>query len=102
MSSEPDWWKSAREGNYAEIEATMLAATDLGEGYFPECEVRGAYYENWADTIGDRDDKIVKYDEVLRYWQMFASCATSGGEGTGRMMDVHRVEIKLEALNADR
>lgn len=102
MSPAPDWWEAARGGRYAEVEAKMLAATDLGEGKFPECEVRGAYYENWADTIGDLDDRIAKYREALNYWQMFASCATSGGEGTARMMDVHRVQKKLERLNADR
>ncbi len=84
------------------MESTMLAATDRGEGYFPECEVRGAYYENWADTLRDSDEQIARYGEALQYWQMFASCSTSGGEGTARMMDVHRVEKKLEALNADR
>ena len=99
MSS--DWWEAARQGKYAEMEATMLAATDHGEGYFPDCEVRGAYYENWGDTLAG-DEKKAKYQESIRYWQMFASCATSGGEGTARMMDVHRLEKKLERLNADR
>jgi hypothetical protein len=101
MSGAPDWWDEARSGRYAEMEAAMLAATDRGEGYFPECEVRGAYYENWADTILNRADAAAKYREALNYWQMFASCATSGGEGTARMSDVHRVQNKLERLNAD-
>jgi len=79
----------------------MLAATDCGEGWFPDCEVRGSYYENWGDTLKG-EDQIVKYREAVRYWQMFASFSTSGGEGTARMMDVHRVEKKLERLNADR
>lgn len=102
MSPAPDWWEEARSGKYAEVEPVMLAATDRGEGYFPECEVRGAYYENWADTAGDLSERIERYHQALNYWQMFASCATSGGEGTARMMDVHRVEKKLERLNADR
>lgn len=99
--SSPDWWQIAREGRYAETEATMLAATDRGEGYFPDCEVRGSYYENWGDTLSG-DDQIAKYREALNYWQMHAAQSTSGGEGTARMMDVHRMEKKLERLNADR
>ncbi len=99
--SSPDWWQIAREGKYAETEATMLAATDRGEGYFPDCEVRGSYYENWGDTL-TVEDQIAKYRESLNYWQMHAAQSTSGGEGTARMMDVHRMEKKLERLNADR
>jgi len=99
--SSPDWWQTAREGKYAETEATMLAATDRGEGWFPDCEVRGSYYENWGDTLTG-EEQIAKYREALNYWQKFASFATSGGEGTARMMDVHRMEKKLERLNADR
>lgn len=95
MSPAPEWWAIAREGKYAEAEATMLAATDRGEGYFPECEVRGSYYENWGDTLGG-EERTAKYREALNYWQMHASQATSGGEGTARMMDVHRIEKKLE------
>ena len=93
--SSPEWWQIAREGKYAETEATMLAATDRGEGYFPECEVRASYYENWGDTLSG-EDQIAKYREAMNYWQMHASQSTSGGEGTARMMDVHRMEKKLE------
>ena len=49
MSSALGWWQTAREGRYAEMESEMLAVTDRGEGYFPDCEVRGSYYENWGD-----------------------------------------------------
>lgn len=95
--SAPEWWQIAREGKYAETEATMLAATDRGEGYYPECEVRASYYENWGDTLSG-EDQIAKYREALNYWQMHASQSTSGGEGTARMMDVHRLKKKLERL----
>lgn len=93
-----EWWQIAREGKYAEMEPTMLAATDRGEGYFPECEVRGSYYENWGDTLSGAE-QTEKYREALNYWQMHASQSTSGGEGTARMLDVHRVQKKLETLN---
>ncbi|MFT3743617.1 MAG: hypothetical protein QM785_04905 [Pyrinomonadaceae bacterium] len=97
--SAPEWWQIAREGKYAETEATMLAATDRGEGYFPECEVRASYYENWGDTLSG-EDQIAKYREALNYWQMHASQSTSGGEGTARMMDVHRLEKKIAKLES--
>lgn len=98
MSSALGWWQTAREGRYAEMESEMLAATDRGEGYFPDCEVRGSYYENWGDAING-EDQILRYREALNYWRMYASQATSGGEGNARMMDVHRVEKKLESLS---
>lgn len=90
----PEWWQTARAGKFAEMESQMLAATDRGEGYFPECEVRGSYYENWGDTLTG-EEQIEKYREALNYWQMYAAQSTSGGEGTARMMDVHRIEDKL-------
>ncbi len=90
-----DWLELVQTGRYAEGEAEMLAETDRGEGFFPLNEVRASFYENWGDYIGG-DERIAKYNEALRNWRMFASCSTSGGEGTARMMDVHRVEKKLE------
>ncbi|MBX7055449.1 MAG: hypothetical protein K1X36_10865 [Pyrinomonadaceae bacterium] len=82
-------------GKFAEAEAAMLAATDRGEGYFPDCEVRASFYENWGDTLSG-EDQIAKYREALNYWQMHASQATSGGEGTARMLDVYRVSKKID------
>jgi hypothetical protein len=99
--SSPDWWQEAKQGRYAEIEQQMLAATDLGEGRFPINETRAAYYENWGDTLSG-EEKIAKYKLALTNWEQWASCSTSGGEGTARMSEVYRVEKKLERLNADR
>lgn len=95
--SPPNWRQMAIEGQFAEAEPAMLAATDRGEGYFPECEVRGSFYENWGDTlIGE--EQAAKYREALNYWQMHAAQSTSGGEGTARMLDVNRVLKKIEEL----
>lgn len=95
MSRAIDWRDTALAGNYAEAESAMLAATDRGEGYFPDCEVRGSFYENWGDLLSG-EERIAKYREALNYWQMNAAQATSGGEGTARMIDVHRVAKKID------
>ena len=92
-------WKHLIEtGNYDDAEPLMLAETDRGEGYFPDCEVRASFYENWADRLSGKD-QIAKYHEALRYWQMHASQSTSGGEGTARMLDVTRVQRIIESLS---
>lgn len=97
MSPAQDWWEEARQGKYAEMESAMLAATHRGEGLFPENEVRAAYYENWGDTLAG-EEKVAKYELAKTNWEMWAACSTSGGEGTARMSEVHRVAEKLERL----
>ena len=96
-----NWRELASDGKYFEAEAEMLAETDRGEGFFPINEVRASFYEYWGDTLGG-DEKIAKYKLALTNWEQWASCSTSGGEGTARMMDVKRLLKKLEALNVDR
>jgi len=90
-----DWHELFTNGSYAEAEAAMLAETDRGQGYFPDCEVRASFYENWGDSLAG-DEQIERYREALNYWQMHASQATSGGEGTARMLDVYRVSKKID------
>lgn len=96
-----NWRELVEAGNYAEGEAAMLAETDRGEGFFPLNDVRASFYENWGDRL-DGDEQIVKYEEALTNWQQFASCATSGGEGTARMLDVNRMLKKLEDLKKEK
>ena len=96
-----DWRELTENGNYSAAEHLMLAETDRGDGYFPDNEVRASFYENWGDTLSGVE-KIAKYELALTNWQQWASCSTSGGEGTARMMEVNRVREKLEAPNADR
>lgn len=91
------WHELIEIGNYSAAEPLMLAETDRGEGYFPDCEVRASFYENWADQLSG-EDQIAKYYEALRYWQMHAAQSTSGGEGTARMLDVTRVQRIIESL----
>ncbi len=97
-----NWRDFAINGRYGEAEAEMLAETDRGEGYFPLNETRAAFYENWGDTLSDVSDAKAKYKLAELNWRQWASCSTSGGEGTARMTEVDRVQKKLETLNADR
>lgn len=92
-----NWRELVAAGNYAEAEAAMLVETGRGEGFFPENEIRASFYENWGDRLEGSEQKE-KYEEALSNWQQFASCATSGGEGTARMLDVNRVLKKIESL----
>lgn len=91
------WRELIDSGNYENAEPSMLAETDRGEGYFPDCEIRASFYENWGDTLVG-DVQIAKYREALNYWQMHAAQSTSGGEGTARMLDVSRVQKLLDEL----
>jgi hypothetical protein len=91
------WRELIDSGNYESAEPLMLADTDRGEGYFPDCEIRASFYENWGDTLVG-DVQIAKYREALNYWQMHAAQSTSGGEGTARMLDVSRVQKLLDEL----
>ena len=91
------WREFVAIGNNVAAEPLMLAETDRGDGFFPYCEIRASFYENWGDTlIGE--DQIAKYREALNYWQMHAAQSTSGGEGTARMLDVSRVQKLLDEL----
>lgn len=92
------WRDFEEQGNYPEAEPLMLAETNRGEGFFPDCEVRASFYENWGDRLSG-PDQIEKYGEAENYWRMHAAQSTSGGEGTARMLDVSRVENKLLAAN---
>jgi hypothetical protein len=92
-----NWRELVSEGRYAEAEAAMLAETDRGVDMFPDNQIRASFYENWGDALGGDEDK---YREALINWQQFASCSTSGGEGTARMMDVNRVLGKIENVSS--
>jgi len=80
----------------------MLAETDRGVGYFPFNEIRATFYENRGDTLSEIADAKAKYELAEFNWRQWASCSTSGGEGTARMSEIHRLEKNLESLNADR
>jgi hypothetical protein len=93
-----NWRELVEQGNYSGAESEMLAETDRGEGFFPYNEVRASFYEDWGDSL-DGLERTAKYRLALTNWEQWASCSTSGGEGTARMSEVHRVSEKLRSEN---
>ena len=93
-----DWRTSATSGQFAEAEGAMLQETEGVDGRGPDGEVRAQFYEDWGDTLQTKGEAEAKYREAHYYWAIFASWATSGGEGTARMRDANRVLEKLEKL----
>jgi hypothetical protein len=79
----------------------MLEETEGIDGRGPDAEVRAQFYEDWGDALQTKAEVEEKYREAHRNWAIFASWATSGGEGTARMRDANRVLEKLENLRKD-
>lgn len=99
------WFLLVALGRFAEAEPLMLEGTPQSadvDPYGSNTVARAEFYEAWGDSLGGTAEGAEKYAESRKYWALFASWSTSGGEGTARMTDVHRVEQKLERLNADR
>jgi hypothetical protein len=86
------------EGDFDTAEAAMREETEAMDQYGENTVTRASFYESWGDVLGSGGAAAEKYNESVRYWSLFASWSTSGGEGTARMMDVNRVLAKLEAL----
>jgi hypothetical protein len=51
-----------------------------------------------AEESPDAARAKLMIEHALRRAQWCASCATSGGEGTARMRDVHRLEQRWQAM----
>lgn len=94
-----DWRDLAKQGKFAEAEGLMLAETDIRTGYGDEVVTRAAFYEDWGDRAANAEEAKKHYAAALRGFENFASWATSGGEGTARMLDVNRVLKKIENLD---
>ena len=93
-----EWARLIVSDKFDEAEPLMLADTEKPDGYGGETVKRAEFYEAWGDTLGTVPDAEGKYRESHRYWALYASWATSGGEGTARMVDVHRVLRKIDEL----
>ncbi len=88
---------------FAEAEPLMLAGTEMDDPFGEIIVARAEFYEQWGDAARTRVEAEKAYHEAIRYLSIFASWATSGGEGTARMAEVSRVVRKLETIeNADR
>ena len=91
-----DWKQLAKMGQFAEAESLMLAATDIEHDKFGDDTVaRAEFYEAWGDATREPLAAIDHYNQADFYFAIFASWATSGGEGTARMRDVNRVRTKV-------
>ena len=93
-----DWRELVEKSNFAAAEEVMREETEAMDQYGENTVTRASFYESWGDALGSNGIAVEKYNESVRYWSLFASWSTSGGEGTARMMDVNRVLEKIESL----
>ncbi|MDI1240896.1 MAG: hypothetical protein PSX80_03110 [bacterium] len=91
-----DWRELMQAGEFVKAEEAMLAETEGRDGYGPDAETRGWFYESWGDAIASSPEAERKYMDAYNNFAIFASWSTSGGEGTARMMDVNRALKKAE------
>jgi hypothetical protein len=97
-----DWKQLAKMGRFAEAESLMLAATDIEHDKFGDDTVaRAEFYEAWGDATREPLAAIDRYNQADFYFAIFASWATSGGEGTARMRDVERVRTKVNNVKRE-
>jgi hypothetical protein len=97
-----DWRDLMRQGRFAEAEPLVEAEYARGDDYGNFVVNRAYFCETWASqlTIVNPREAIRLYREADHEYSMFASWATSGGEGTARMLDVNRIRKKIEELEA--
>lgn len=91
---EPESWiEHAKAGRIDDAERVIASIEKLdgGDGMVARAELN----ELLGDMTTDEEVRRYRYTESLRCFQIYASCATSGGEGTARMVDVERVAAKL-------
>ncbi|HRJ88294.1 MAG TPA: hypothetical protein PLN05_17220 [Pyrinomonadaceae bacterium] len=95
-----DWRLLVDEGRFEEAEPVMLEATSKPDPYGDLLIQKAAFYESWGDALGHTEEAVRKYWLSHAEWAWFASGATSGGEGTARMLDVNRVLKKIENVSS--
>ena len=97
-----DWRQLAKAGQFVEAESLMLAATDIEHDKFGDDTVaRAEFYEAWGDATREPLAAVDHYNQADFYFAIFASWATSGGEGTARMTDVNRVRMKVDNVKKE-
>jgi hypothetical protein len=84
-------------------EAEPMVSLVYADGSAPdgsEVVARGAFYEEWGDTVAaeDADAARTAYAQAEEWYAVFASWATAAGEGSARMLDVDRARQKRREL----
>jgi len=93
------WRDLVSQGRFTEAEEAAVSEAGGPPGEWPrDPEALGWFYETWGDRAVDKAERIRAYLEADRYFGIFASWSTSGGEGTARIMDVDRVQVKRREL----
>jgi hypothetical protein len=83
------------------LEVLHIAANDPAYSVTScDCDFRALLLEALADTCGDDHSKRRLYLEAKQRAEIFASYATSGGEGLARSQEVERIACKLAVLKA--
>lgn len=96
-----DWREMMTAGMFAEAEPLMIEATSKPDPLGDLLVAKADFYEKWGDALAPDLLAIEKYRLSHAEWAWFASCSTSGGEGTARMLDVTRVLKKIESVQGD-
>lgn len=93
------WRKMAASASFEEAEPWMLAATAGDDPLGDLLIAKAEFYEAWGDHLAPDPSAAEKYALSHAEWAWYASCSTSGGEGTARMLAVNRVDQKIAALH---
>lgn len=96
-----DWQEMIKIGRFAEAEPLMIEATSQPDPLGDLLIAKAEFYEAWGDALRPEDAAIEKYNLSLEEWRWFASCSTSGGEGTARMLNVNRVLDKINEVEGE-
>ncbi len=97
-----DWRDLMRQKSFEEAQPLVEEEYARGDDYGHYMLSRAYFYETWASQleIENPPEALRLYREAEREYSMFASGATSGGEGTARMLDVNRLRQKTSELQA--
>ncbi len=99
-----NWRDLTNQKRFTEAEPLLEEHYAKDSQYGEHVVDRAWFYEEWGDEEKRKDVKHARelYEKSLESYQMFASWATSGGEGLVRMADVNRVKKKMKGLNMTR
>jgi hypothetical protein len=97
-----NWRDLMRQKRFSEAEKVITEEFSRLEHIGDSILSRGYFYETWASNVERQNPQqaLVYYHKALNDYSVYASWATSGGEGTARMVDVDRLDKKIQKLEA--